>query len=45
MAYYCFVNRNWTPSQYLELPDRERLLVSLFVKKEAEARDNALRKK
>lgn len=38
LAYYCWVNRNWTPSQYAALPRRERLLVALFAKKEAEER-------
>ncbi len=38
LAYYCWVNRNWTPSQYIALSRRERLLVALFAKREAEER-------
>ena len=38
VAYYCFVNFGWTPSQFAELSDRERLLVTLFVKKEVKDR-------
>jgi hypothetical protein len=39
IAYYCFVNHGWTPSTYAELPDREKVLVALFIKKEAEERE------
>ena len=39
LAYYCWVNRDWTPSMFLDLPRREKLLVALFAKKEAEARN------
>ena len=30
-AYYCFVNLGWSPSQYDDLPFREKLLVTEFV--------------
>lgn len=32
-AYYCFVNLGWPPSQYDELPYREKLLVTEFALK------------
>jgi len=32
-AYYCFVNLGWPPSQYDELPLREKLLVTEFALK------------
>lgn len=33
MAYYCFVNLGWPPSQYDKLPHREKLLVTEFALK------------
>ena len=38
-AYYCFVNFGWKPSEYEELPLRERFLVSAFMAKELRSRD------
>ena len=38
MAYYCFVNLGWPPSQYDALPPREKLLVAEFAMKSM--RDN-----
>lgn len=38
MAYYCFVNLGWPPSQYEALPYRERLLVAAMVRKEMNSR-------
>lgn len=38
VAYYCFVNFGWTPGYFASLSDRERLLITLFVKKEAAER-------
>lgn len=39
LAYYCFVNRGWAPSQYDALPYREKVLVAEFVHHEVEARE------
>ena len=38
MAYYCFVNLGWPPSQYDSLQEREKLLVAEFALKSM--RDN-----
>lgn len=38
-AYYCFVNLGWKPSEYAELPLRERFLVTAFIDKELRSRD------
>ena len=38
IAYYCFVNFGWTPSQYDNLSLREKILVSQFVAKESTER-------
>lgn len=46
-AYYCFVNLGWPPSQYDNLPYREKLLVTEFalksMKDNKEAADRAKR--
>lgn len=44
LAYYCFVNRGWPPSQFNELPYREKVLVAEFVHREVEAREKEARK-
>ncbi len=38
-AYYCFINFGWSPSQYLELSYRERVLIFLFIMKDLKTRD------
>lgn len=37
-AYYMWVNHGWTPSQFNELPHREKLLVMHFIEMEVKAR-------
>lgn len=44
MAYYCFVNRGWTPGQYNALSFRERAIVAEFVKLEISKREEAIKK-
>lgn len=44
LAYYCFTNRNWPPSQYDNLPYREKILVAEFVKREVKAREKQAKK-
>lgn len=48
VAYYCFVNLGWPPSQYDGLPFREKLLVSEFALKsmrdQKEAQERARRR-
>lgn len=44
LAYYCFTNRNWTPSQYDDLTYREKILVAEFVKREVKAREKQAKK-
>ena len=44
LAYYCWVNWNWTPGQYEALSRREKFLVAEFAKKESSAR-KAMEKK
>lgn len=39
LAYYCWVNRGWTPSQFASLSKREKVLVALFAKQESKARE------
>lgn len=36
VAYYCFVNLGWPPSQYNNLPPREKRLVAEFAIKNME---------
>ncbi|OUO34708.1 hypothetical protein B5F88_15520 [Flavonifractor sp. An306] len=36
VAYYCFVNLGWPPSQYNNLPPREKRLVAEFAIKSME---------
>ena len=47
MAYYCFVNLGWPPSQYDSLPYREKLMVTAFavkaMKEQKEERDRLRR--
>lgn len=38
LCYYLWANRGWTPSQYVDMPYREQLLVAEFVMKEVQAR-------
>lgn len=45
LAYYCWVNRNWTPGQYDALSRREKLLIAEFAKKESSARERLMEKK
>lgn len=40
-AYYMWVNHGWTPSQFNDLPRREKLLVMHFIEKEIKARKEA----
>ena len=42
LAYYCWVNRDWTPSYFDSLSYREKLLIAEFAKKEAAGRDNII---
>lgn len=35
LAYYCFVARNWSPSQYDSLSYREKVLIAEFAKRES----------
>ena len=44
LAYYCFINRNWAPHQYEELPYREKILVAEFVHREVKSRKEQARK-
>lgn len=44
VAYYCFINRNWTPSQYDNLPYREKVLVAEFVSREVKSREKQAKK-
>lgn len=44
LAYYCFVNRGWTPGQFNELPYREKILVKEFIHHEVKARQEEARK-
>ena len=37
-AYYCFVNLGWPPSKYADLPYRERVLITEFIRKEIKSR-------
>lgn len=39
MAYYMFVNHGWPPSKYDALSEREKVLVSIFARKEIESRE------
>lgn len=39
-AYYCFVDFGWPPSKYEQLPLRERVLISVFLKKHMKERNN-----
>lgn len=39
LAYYCWVNRGWTPSQFDAMSRREKVLVALFARKESKARE------
>lgn len=38
LAYYCWVNRGWAPSQYDALSPREKILVAVFAQEEASER-------
>lgn len=40
-AFYCFVNLGWTPSQFLALPFREKLVIVEFIRRDSEARKKA----
>lgn len=40
-AYYCFINLGWPPSQYDDLPNEEKYLVTLFVLRELISRKRA----
>lgn len=42
LAYYCFVNRNWPPSQYDNLSYREKVLVAEFAKRESKSREKQM---
>lgn len=44
IAYYCFINLGWPPSQYDNLPEREKILVAQMAQKEMKAREAAQRK-
>lgn len=39
IAYYCFVNLGWSPSQYDALPYQERVLIAEFVNLEMKSRE------
>ncbi len=39
LAYYCFINHGWPPSQFAELPFRERILIKVFVDKQIQLRN------
>lgn len=41
IAYYCFVNHGKFPSEYLNLPFREKALVTAFALKEIADREEA----
>lgn len=49
VAYYCFVNLGWPPSQYDGLPPREKRLVTEFalksMKDQKEAQEKMKRKR
>ena len=42
VAYYCFTNLGWPPSQYDGLPLRDKLLVREFALKSMRDRDKEL---
>ena len=44
VAYYCFVNLGWPPSQYDGLPEREKALVAEFALKAMHDQKEAMKK-
>ena len=44
VAYYCFVNLGWAPSQYDNLPYREKMLVAEFALKSMQDQKEAINK-
>mgnify|MGYP001396196713 CR=1 FL=1 len=44
VAYYCFTRHGLKPSEYAELPKREKFLIRYFIELEAEQKKKAERK-
>lgn len=40
-AMYCFYNHGWTPSFFMSLPLREKILISCFMEYDLEQREKS----
>jgi hypothetical protein len=43
-AFYCLHHFHWTPSQYLDLEDKEKIVVRAFIEERIDAEEAARKK-